>query len=496
MAMTSAVLVMSILGVLAIAIVTSAMGSLGVSKSRNSRVIGLPPADSAISAYQHALREDYANRENGYTIDATDMSQIVQPGDVVLTRSQVQAQFGKALADTKLDPAMVPPSKVGTMRETIGPNSYGYWQLYKVDAPDPASSATETSLNAYVRAWVSTGTGKFTTEPRLLRVEFRPGLFADYQLVTDAPITYMSGARLDGPIHSNGLYDGITDASSGISIWAAGAITCSADTVLTTAKGTIYAPCGKQQPNTGMNVDIMAVEDSFERMEAAARPARGAAMAKVWGAKPVGSAPWRVVLSGSTVTVDGSPVAVSSGTGLLFGSDVELSGAASVALSIAARNDRRGGAANIRLVGNTGSPDGAKNGAALAVMAQGDIVIGDPTNQCGVTSISGAFIAETGGVTVDPRWTTDLYQDSPPTCTKEIVIRASIASHHMPVFRWEWNDTPYYSGYTKRRYEWDRELAEQPPPFVPLTRRWEVVDWTDANVDCLSGTRTTDRDCA
>lgn len=496
-AMTGAMLMMMVIAVLIVAIVASTMGSLSASRTRSSNVVGLPPADSAINAYQHALLQEYADVTNSYTLDYAELRQLAQPGDTVLTRQQVKQRFGKSLADVQIDPTAVPPAKTGTMRETIDSarNMYGYWQIYKVMSPDLTLSSTAANLVVYVRAWIASGTGGITTDPRILRVEFRPGLFADYQLVTDAPITYMTGARLDGPIHSNGLYDGVTDASSGTSIWAFGSITCSSDVVLSTAQGAIDAPCGKQEPNTGNHIDILSVEDAFERMERSCKPARGIPFAKCFPAKAVSDPPYRVQLSGSTVSVDGASVSgLSSGMGLLFGSDIELSGSASLALTVAAKNLGHNGAANIRLVGNVGSPTGAKDGNPLGIMAQGDIIVGDPANQCGVTSINGALIAETGTVTIDPRWTTDLFQDNPPTCTEQITVRASLASHHMPVFRWEWNDTKYFSGYTQRLYEWDRDLAVNPPPFAPLTRRWEVTQWTDANMDCLTS-RSADSTC-
>lgn len=518
MAVPLAIILLLVCGGLAAAIGMAGMSSLASTRERADRAVGLPAADSAIAKYQYALQSDLIQEAEGYVLtrDAMEQLKSTERGDRVVPNSSLASlcsggQCG-ALAQTR-----APAGGQFTMVEPVGNGQMGYWQVFAVIPPDFGNPSVDPHVVVYFRAWVSDAAGQVSTRPRMVRVEYRPGLFADYQIITDGPISIGSGAEINGPVHSNGFLDGFHKppaAAPEARIWSADTARCVGQYgMLSTAQGTIVAPgCARKRENTGAYVNFLKVEESFTRIE------QQCGRAYAW-CSPPGRGPYLVELNGSRVQVRvladrdvfGAVPKVRSGQGaplytvaslpqsyaMLFDDDVYVRGMVGTQnrLTIATRmgtTTSGSGAADIHIIGDTAASDDPRS--SLGLVAQGNIVyaIGqgegaEVTNSCPVDLVRAAMIAESGSVTIPPVYTTPTKQMNAPQCPA-LHVQGSIASHHTPIMFWTWNETAAdapWSGFQKRSYTWDERLRRNPPPFFPRSEAWQVVRWSDANDDCL-----------
>jgi hypothetical protein len=510
-AMVQAVIVTVMAGLVVTLLSLSAINSTRTATRQAQRSVALPVADSAVVKYLFALQTNAVGEGTGYVLnrDAMDSLASSSPGGAVWANSRfvgVDEELGR------VEGSITSQGGAWTLREPLRSNQglFGYWQMYHVIRPDDYDAATaraddDHSLVVYMRAWVGDPSGRVVSKPRIVRVQFRPGFFSDYQMVTDGPLTLGAGMQLDGPAHTNGYRIGPdlvpTDPEVRVK---ADAVSCGPEGKITTAFGTIdrSVPAACLDPGTGTRatgkvVDFLQTEGSFEsiRRDAGVRTA----------VFPYTGATQQVVLSGADVSVNGRTVTVGGARplALLFEGDVSVRGTLDGRLSIAAQNSAgsRPGAANIFIAGDVGIPmtgDSATNSGkdALGLIAQGSVVV--PTQLSGgpcVTRIDAALIAETGRVGIPANEITPV---DPPSrvsaCAAPLRVHGSIASHLGPILLWRWG-VGGSTGYATRRYQYNTYLKENPPPYFPRASVWRVAGFKEANYDCLVAARLMDRSC-
>lgn len=509
---------------------TDALQGVRTSQSGADRAAALPIADSAITKYLFELQSDMVTEGTDYVLNQEAMDSIASstpnstvipnatlPGDATLRTVQGSvANYGGAF----------------TMREKSvssqagQPQMYGYWQLYHVIRPDDyavagAKATDDHSLIAYFRSWTGDASNANVTKPRIVRAQFRPGFFSDYQLITDAPIQYGAGASVSGPVHTNGYQIGSTALQAGIAVdvAAGGSLTCQGGASITAAKGSIgssvpnsciTAPSGRNP--TGKVIDFLQAEESFTsimRDGDSSGPRRTFVF-------PYDGTPSTVTLAGSAVQVDGRAVANINGRrplALLFQGDVAVQGTISGRLTIAAQSFNEpgyptppAGAADIYLLNDTGIPTSGsgtnvqptnRGKDALGLIAEGNVYV--PTKNSNGTCasmLSAAIIAVSGRVSLPVNETTQIEQTGFRPCQNLLTVYGSMASHMAPILQWKWGAGGGSTGYTQRTYSYNPFLKESPPPYFPRSSVWRVAGWKDANYDCLTNASTlTDRNC-
>jgi hypothetical protein len=535
--MPAAILLGIVALILMIAATTYSMGRIGDHDRRRDRVVAMPVVDTAVTRLKTGLEQNLLAEHRDYRPEQDDMEQLIAGSSATLIPGSV---ISPAIPGTGDHPY---PMLDVTVREPIKPGLSGYWQLLRIFAPEYTDPADEGVVVAYLRAWTApTATPAAGTEPRLVRVEFRPGRFADYQAVIDGPIVFGGGATLNGPIHSNGFDDersNFLELLSGVpervSTVDGATVSCFGSAQITTAEGTIATsrfPGCPAQANTRRYVNLLAAEGAFDRIRTAC--AEGAPNARCFDTTLEGSsvpdwiaqkAPdlrgYRVQLEATRVIVSGyeidhlsetaqpyAPAGLTvvdtppgSTTVLFFADNVLVSGTTNARVTIAARKpgewttNVKSGAANIYVGGNT-THEG--DGSVLGLMAQGGVIL-EAIKAAGggaacTSELRAGIVAMSGTLTIDPRYTTRLYQAGAPSCP-QITVRGSIAAHRSPVLIWSWANRPEHAGYLVRDYRWSDSLRRNPPPYFPTTDTWEARHVRPANLDCFSGGDITDPDC-
>lgn len=523
-----------LLGVVAIILMAGTaaytMGRLDDNERRRDRVVAMPVVDTAITRLKVGFEQNLLAEHRDYVPTKGQLVKLLQGTNATV------------LDGSYISPAIPAGMPNVTVREPLGDRA-GYWQLLRVFPPEYDEADDEGVVVIYLRAWLgSTNDPSVGTEPRLVRIEFRPGRFADYQAVIDGPIIFGPDATLNGPIHSNGFADeraNFKDTLNGseerVSTFEDAVVQCTAAAQITTAQGGVknseFPGCPVQE-NTGRYVNLLSAEEAFERIRKAC--AEGVASARCFDQTYEGSSVpasvaqkepdlrgYRVKLNGDSLTVSGyeinflteSPEAFAvSGAGtyatpagsttvLFFADNVVVDGSTNGRVTIAARKpgawtpNVKSGAANIYIRDNVGH-SGA--GSVLGLMSQGGVILDGIKNGSGnypcITKVKAGIVAMTGTLSIDPRYTTRLYQAGGPSCGP-IEITGSLAAHRSPVLVWKWDNVSGHAGYSEREYAWSDSLRRNPPPYFPITDSWEARHVRPANLDCFSGGNVTNQDC-
>lgn len=528
-----------VLGVVAMALMVGAssysFGRLDDHDRRRDRVVAMPVVDSALTRVKLGLEQNLLAEHRDYR--PTDE----QLRLLVLGRTGTSSSGATILPGSIIRPAIPAGMPNLTVQERGQNGVSGYWQLLHVFSPEYEDRGDQGVVVVYLRAWnAPTSTPAQGTEPRLVRAEFRPGRFADYQAVIDGPIVFGRGATLNGPIHTNGFRDDrfnfrdlMLGTTERVTTVDDARVTCTDAAQITTAVGGVDAasfPGCPVQQDTGRFVNLLAAEEAFTRIRKAC--AEGVANVRCYDAALTGSSVpsnlaqrppdlrgYRVRLNGTSLTVTGyeidyvteSPRAIlftntiatppSSTTVLYFGDNVLVEGETNARVTIAARKpgtwspDVESGSANIYLTGNTFE---SGDGSVLGLMAQGGVILDaikqpDGNHAC-IDRVSAGIVAMSGTLTIDPRYTTRLYQSGGPRCGP-IDIDGSLAAHRSPVLYWTWQNVGGHAGYSSRDYSWNSDLRRNPPPYFPTTDTWEARHVRPVNVDCFSNGRIVDQDC-
>jgi hypothetical protein len=487
------VVVSTVVGVLAMHLASQSRSSI----RQGARTASMDVAGAGVQAMQQALVAGRnadavgASQADGFSIDASSL------------KLAAERSGGKLVANTSL-PYRDVDTSLGGMTSTIeGPEQGGtrqYWQVVQALAP----TGTSPWLTLYVRGW-RTIDGR-ATEASVVRARLKPGSMADYQLLSDVPISLDAGATINGRVHSNGGTDEWSQPpveDPGQRVWATGTVKCASSTgippVVSTARGTIGLAAGSGcdvRPGNGEYVPLDSARDAVMRIRA--RKAAAAADVSVFSSTDASSTAASVEIRSDRVVVTYPGKATSTiGTAagkpltLLFDRDVQVrsTAASNARLTIAAWTDRVVRAApSVIVTGDVlrGTPSTAANGArAIGLLAEGDIVL-DPSSSTYPKQIQAALLSATGGVRLPWRYRTPVRVTSPanfyPAQRASLSIIGSIASHSSIATRWSWGSD--WIGWSARTYAWDPWLATYPPPYWPASNPWEIVDQSEANADC------------
>ena len=507
------------------------MSRVADTENRRDRVVSVPVVDTAMTRLRIGLERDLLPEHNDFVPTKAGLQQLVAGTDATV------------LDGSFVEPAIPSPMPDVTIREPVNSEVVGYWQLLQVFPPEYAEADDEGMVVVYIRAWQSSpGAGAVGTEPRIYRTEFRPGRFADFQAVIDGPIVFGPGAEINGPIHTNGFADDRANFLDTVApttkqrIWTADAskVTCTGAAQITTAEGDVEPgafPGCPVKTGTKRYVNLLAAEESFERINGACTPGgnircfnetyEGSSVPGTVAQKPPDLRGYRVELKAEEIVVSGYevnwtteqltpypvagagtiPTPKGSTTVLRFADNVVLSGTTKARVTIAARKQVGGGggvksgAANIYLIGNTAHEG---DGSVLGLLAQGSIIVGaikkpDGSTAC-LSTLRAGMVAMSGTLTIDPRYTTRLYQDGAPQCGK-IDLYGALAAHRSPVLFWEWDNVAGHAGYATRDYAWNDSMRRNPPPYFPITDTWQPRHLRPANLDCFGAGGISDPDC-
>jgi hypothetical protein len=532
------------------------------SQRTQTRVMTQPFVLDTVTAARIAFDAELATPADFYTLDADDLRSLAPSSDVadefVTPLADLPPEFRSvggvwrnvdseqlervdhpnavldgAAYHQPASPTAEQCAKAGLATAPCQTQLHGFWQLYRVQLPDVTSDDSNGATVHFYRAWLQpvddslVPTGQ-PFQPQMLRVELRQASFADYQLISNGPIRFLSGSAINGKVHSNGnevldTYAEPTATASGTAVRLDGTVTCSDAGSITTAKGSISGvptsgSCLRQEA-TGQQLSFLGAYDELDRLEndalVAGAPARVYA---AWDSPTLSqrATAWRVTLKGDRIEVappPGMPAAPpvhdvivgETDTGILFQDDVVILGGSLYGrATIAARRGSRG-VANVYVAGSI-NEDNTNAGATFGIVAQGDIIVDQPIgNPCAVDEIRAAMVAVTGSLTLAPQLTTSSPhpRTSLPMCSGAIEIIGSIAGHRPPTLQTSWSGaidagnagSAWWTGYLTRDYRWDDRLKSAPPPYLPKSENWQVMHARVANVDCYAGERIADADC-
>jgi hypothetical protein len=513
--------VMMVVAVVAVILSQVAWSVSQHSRTRDDRIIGLAPADSGANEFLTALRQDIVDETHGYLLDPTTMAKLADGGQTALLNTdplvapemkQVQGAYMNGLPDVAADASVT--SYAVTMREPLSNGDFGYWQIYRIDEPSTASGG---NLAVYIRAWVADAQGS-ASAARTVRVEYRPGYFSGYLLLTDGYISFEGNATINGNVHSNGFSgDPFTPAGpGGEAVYfdnsnGGAAPRCvkpaNGDMQVETSQGRVNLSSGSCVPfqsNGADFVNLLNAETTFTKMQqsCAAYPS-----GPVTCASDANVTEWRAILNGTSVTYFGFDVAGNEVAGpttvatggqhtILFDNDVWVTGRSTGLLTIATHSppNQQGeeAAPNIVVDGSAGSTVGATASTdVLGLVSQGDIIVNIDNSRvtragstCEVARINAAMVAESGRLTI-PTSYTGAVQQGGPAC-RNLTVFGSISAHFAPVVYWSPDKSAGYIGYATRSYSYNQFLTANPPPYFPMTGAWDQGRWSDANDDCLA----------
>ena len=528
-----AIIAIAVMGVVGVSITMLSRGTTERSRSKSDRALTYPHVQSAVTKLGVALQSDLASDTDNFVLSAADLQRLGPAGGAnVASGTQLPTQYRQVggvyehvPGTTRFQRVAALPSVAyhesaaltsaqcatfGIPSSDCGGPIHGWWQLYRVELPDVTSTTTVGQVVYYVRTWVGPADGSFASDATVVRVATRPGRFADYQLISDGTVMFRSGARINGPVHSNG-FDTADPATGGgttpYAIKTEANVRCLGGSLTSARKSIDTAPssgCPRQE-NTNRYITFLRVQTQIDEI-AQDDAARG----DVYVFPTVDNSTlepsahaYHVRLSGNVVQVrspnGGGWSSYNAGNGagaMLFRDDVVLEGGNLRTRFTIAASRPSGGAASIYIRGNV-NPNVTQPGLTLGLIAQGNAVIDmqGTAGACNVTLIRAAIVAAAGGVTIPPEFATQQIQTGQPRCTQELEIDGSIAAHRPPLLYWEWVDGTW-TGFTNRRYQWDKRLINATPPYFPLTGNWQATSVREANVDCYAGGRVLDATCA
>ncbi len=570
--MIQAVIAMFIAG-LTIAIVFLAMqDARETASSRATRNLTRGVASDAIEMYQRALALGFASESNMYYPSTQQMNCVltgtastcppipsatcsVSPtaapsAPTLLASSSLSAasanRFNIALNTVDGVHVQTGPTRTSTVIQPFPycsyavarplpaasgvPSRYALWQIYRIDLPSAyvnGGTAFNEVLAVYFRSWTASQTGQQITRPQYQRVEFRNGMFSDYQLLTDSTTDFAGGAAINGPVHSNGTACTLGHAcpdplgtSSQSTIRGLGNISCSGQ-VISTAVGRVqqsrFPGCNFKE-NSDSIINILRAGDSFTAIRQAGGGASCSASAGAVRCLPWNPQTRRVLIDGSnvavqlpsgttwvneaTLTLDGtgavaSALLIASPTVIIQQGTRGLDGRLTVAASAAGLEGR---SAEVLLNSNLTLRDPQND--SLGIISEGNIVINFPStadtlfnlSQC-ISNIQAALVSLTGGVRLpsgmlaqEPNGGQGWAAFMKGAMCPRINIFGSIAAHNAPILIWNTPQTATESfsiGWTQRTYSWNSNLRTLPPPYFPKTERWSALRSTPANELCL-----------
>ncbi len=545
--MIMAILMMVV--VAAIVVSLSIVSSRSTERSRDAqrRVSNDATIQTAVTRMAYAYQNDLGSEQDYYVLDESDLRQLSQlsSGSARVVRAQQLPGLPPELlrvdrvwehTDAGGRHRLVPINGVALPRTLVEEQvrisrsvcigaglpasacAQGdvrtYWQPYRVVMPDITGNEAP-NVVVYLRSFMGSVRSRAYSKASYARAELRPGRFADYQQISDGNVRIGSGARINGPIHSNGLADGsfstVQNAPIAANRWiyVEGGVGCSGDASLSITAGRIVAPGAcRSLGATGQTISFLRAIDAIEtirRAAAAGRPGtrsfNGTGHRGAEGRSEPYNTAWRVTLNGTSMSVrrpdgsSGGSYPLGRVNAFVFDEDVRVRGRAAPDVRVTIAAERRGSAsASIFIDGNLIKGDDRTS--AIGLLAQGDVVLWMAMpSYCPTHTVQAAIVAATGGMTIPTRYTTNELQSTAPRCGS-IVIDWSVAGHRPPTLIWSWPGG-YGAGYGGMRdYRWDRELKRNPPPYFPLTGTWQPFQVREANVDCLfNPARTTDPDC-
>ncbi|MCW2922443.1 MAG: hypothetical protein JWL76_2317 [Thermoleophilia bacterium] len=525
-----AIIAIAVMAVVAVTFSMLSNGTIERSKSKSERALSYPHVQSSVTKLGVALQADLASDTDNYGLSAADLATLGPAGAAnVATAAGIPTQFrtvggvyrhgpgstfvyaGALPVVAYHETASLTSAQCAALGVTPCDTSlHGFWQIYRVELPDVASTTSIGQVVYYVRTWVGPASGSYGSDATVVRIATRPGRFADYQLISDGTVHFRAGAKINGPVHSNG-FDTADPATGGVStpyaIKAEPGVNCSSDGSLTTARKTIVtgasSGCPKQE-NTNRYITFLRVQTQLDDMaaDAATRPdvymyptVDNTALAPLEHA-------YHIQFSGGSFRVKppfggwGGWQSAGSGAGaVLFKDDVIVEGGDMTTRFTVAASRPNEGSASIYIRGNVNANVTAP-GKTLGLIAQGNVVIDmqGTVGACNVTMVRAAIVAAAGGVTIPPEYATQQIQTGQPRCGTEFVIDGSIAAHRPPLLYWKWVDGTW-TGYDDRRYKWDKRLINATPPYFPLTGSWQATSVREANIDCYAGGRKLDANC-
>ena len=457
------------------------------------------PADEGAGTYLRGLNAKVIGEFDGFQLTSDEAKRLLGNQVEVIGNSSLPGALGTV--DTSAATG-VPPIARYTVKRDLGNDVYGYWQLYSMARPDwrqPSGAALDTTTGsrvvAYFRGWTANANNSSPSNTKIIRAEFRPGRFADYFMITDSQITFTSGARIDGPVHSNGLPEqlfGGTLSASDPRIIVQSGVTCASGARFTSAQGgfDIAGGCSgfpkRTTPDKLINLKGIAGTTEFAwslcggsgRWRAAdgsfaVRCVTRAAAASL-GTVNVGSLPGSLGAPSVVLVVDG---------------DVHVRGSvgANQRVSVIAHGRTAnvgGGTAGNRIYidGNVGH---ASTGS-LGLMAGGDVIV--RVSGCAVSSIQAAVVSSSGSITYPTEWRIPVLSaamvPSMPKCGT-LNFFGSLATHYAPTLGFESGGVTVL-GWSNRRYRYDAKLYNAPPPLMPLTTPWQHDGYDEASKRCFS----------
>lgn len=527
-----------IMAFVAIALVATAgtyvMGRASDHDRRRDRVLAIPIVETAVHRIKLGLEENLLSEHRRFVPTPAQLNALTQgTGATLMTGNPL--------------PAPMPPIPSNLPNYTVqelgagGSGMVGYWQMVGIFEPEYDEADDGGVVVIYLRVWIAPRTQPGNaTEPRLVRVEFRPGRFADYQAVIDGPLLFGPGAELNGPVHTNGFADnrtnmaGALDPGERVATVGGAVVPCSGAGQITTAAGNVepgaFRGCAVKT-NTRRYVNLLATEQAFVRIRRACQddpsrarcydtPVSGSSVPSGMATGGLDLRGYRVFINPTQVRVERYEInpntqrpqrygtwsntintPVGSSSALLFADSVIVSGTTNARLTIAARKPdpsipvadptERTGAANIYIHGDVESTGSS---AVLGLIAQGGLVLQGLQGGGCVRTVNAAMMAMSGTLSIDPRYTTTLHHDGGAQCGR-ITIRGSLAAHRSPILFWRWANVGGHVGYSERRYVWDRMLRRNAPPYYPTTERWDSKHVRPADLDCFSSGVIQDPDC-
>lgn len=284
-AMMVAIGVMIFGGVVVSIMVYSSIESSSRVQERKGKVYGQALADNAVNSYLSALRgikdpvvgsnrqlaRENAQWDKNFTL--REVPQVPTDEFPMLADSTSSAVLTSTLVDT---PGLQPVNDKGatltapsafkvpkwTMRVNSGGATIGYWQVARVEPPlygyqvSPGIQATNwyRPLAVYFRAWmvgdrgttgfVPAGTPTEGERAVVIRAEYRPSYFSDFQYVTDDVAILGPGTTVNGHVHSNGFLvsrEIVTPPTTATRVWSTGGSCTGGNALITTARGDVAA---------------------------------------------------------------------------------------------------------------------------------------------------------------------------------------------------------------------------------------------------------------
>lgn len=517
-AIALAMLILFMISAIILFISTSTMGSLFQAKRKTERTTGMAAADSGIETIRVALNAHLMDESDGYSLNEADLNKLVTDrGGVVLANANSSDKWG-------MTKALVPEEDSFTVRE-VADRGYSFWQVYQVHEPR-YNSAEPNNLIVYIRAWatqkreIDDGGTNMATSPRIFRVEYRPGYFSDYQMITDGPF-FSQGSNdkwtINGPTHTNGFEgdEWITEGKRGYDMQ--GPTSCSGRARLTASQDAPIARIGKCNDFRGSSkarqISMLNVERTLLYMRERCGVPHGV---RCFVSNNPFKKSYNVEVSNQGVRVDGQMVPLEQNArcklpnttdcgdelmaAILVDADINLSG------SVKKRNDKKA----VRITVATMRKDtynaasrvwieparglvGAENPDVdtVGVISQGDIILGIRPFQCG-SEINIAGIAQSGSITM-PRELVTVAQPNVPMIASYVCPNLSItgafAAHGSLITNMSWNQLPMITnaGYQRSNFTYAKGLYDNPPPFSTLSYPWAMTKVKDADKRCFEG---------